>query len=1403
MNSNQNNKKNKFWLDCHFHDVEQTSIMKPDELQISSKDYAHLSSIDDNSLDRIQGSMFGLAIGDALGAHVEFRPRSFLVDSPVTDLKGGGTWGLQPGQFTDDTSMALCLANSLIACQDFVPYDQLVRYKWWYRNGYMSSTGQCFDIGAATRQSIEEFERRQRKFAQDHGIPLDHIDLLSDRNLLQAFDVLCSKDGVAGNGALMRLAPVPLFFFRVPELAVEYSGVSGRITHGDNEACDACRYYGALIVAALNGETRVQLTSENFYDDHQQWFSNKALVPEIMKIAKGSYKKPGGYEDGIRGKGYIVDALEAALWAFWSDEDSFDKGSLKAVNLGDDTDTTAAIYGQLAGAYYGYKNLQPKKWVDSIYAKDFILCVSSWITYEGKKWFEKQVKPGESQLINSFDSMSSTSISNISFFMLPTSNRSYNPSLTGNLSLSPLLRKAILPSGHIGTLYDGWRDQVLEKLSIRLKVSSNGSSPVIECMIKSGKKSENRNVLRLLDFDIDLQLSILSNLVSPSGIASAVNYPFLIDEYTRILYYSFAARYQALLDDKDIQQKIDTNSATHAITAIDKGIDVVVLFRLPADDSKIIDAHLEHICHSLMNDTKPTFDEAVLNRIVSTHAYSNIPHLARQTKIVNMCQEIFKIKNNTHDYSPCNYILHPRKMFDLEHNHKNVEFFPIESRIATKIEDYWFRLSSISRIWTAFRNDKISKCYENDLKEQFHDVQNKVSQLIKQYNDETTQGRDLIQNMRRSKQSQEIMNEYQLQIDLKDKDLKSRIEDLMHDLRALKEKQEFINDLKTRKFTYWNAANRGIKQGDTEDEIEKKLIEDITQQRILCSTDIINAIHWTQLQDIFTQMTDERNRNPKLNLIYVDFSYCLHELDTIKVFPTTNYCSPSNTRASLTPKKIESISVTPKNCKNQMINIVLIGKTGVGKSTLINTIANCLKHRTYSEIQSNTSAIKVLISFIFPLINEMGTRLVSLGNNDPNEDHNHSGQSKTMRCKSHIFDIANGQKLRIIDTPGFSNVSSGQGQDEITMQYILSFVVNLTHLNAVCVLIENHESEFIGYQQCLKQLVNFLGPTAHDNLIFCLTKCLSNNVHSNINTNPVQSLLNSVSLGNIPLNDENILRFDSTFFIHLAKTRFTGNQEPNCEMSWSISKNSLDKLLEFACQSHHGYLLHQGLQGVEYARLAILQMIRPIMEAMRNILRNHILHKLGCSYKFIELRPKTTQRPSAICNRCSRSFKLRESLWVTCYSLHEYRNQCECCSCDATHHVPVDYQLDYELVDTVGYPSNDLAILNQELFPASVHFAHFLDQNIDRSSQNPFLACLNRMIHEESYICDHEGYHQSNRALHNELLKLKMDYKQDMKCMVQRSEHDHLVIINDYIESVKKIPIIRDQISAISRIQDN
>lgn len=278
--------------------------------------------------------------------------------------------------------MALCLANSLIVCQGFNPYDQLVRYKWWHQKGYMSSTGKCFDIGAATRQSIDEFRHRQREMAKKYKIEEDDADYEKNQDRLKDVEVYCSSEGVAGNGALMRLAPVPLFFHRNPPKAVEYSGVSGQITHGDIKAYDACRYYGALIVAALQGKSKEELIDENFYSKHKSWFDGKELVIEIKEIAHGSYKKKRGYDDGIRGGGYIVKALEAALWAFWSTE-NFEDGVLAAVNLGDDTDTTAAIYGQLAGAYYTIDGL-PKKWVDEVYAKEFIIEISKWLQYEGE-----------------------------------------------------------------------------------------------------------------------------------------------------------------------------------------------------------------------------------------------------------------------------------------------------------------------------------------------------------------------------------------------------------------------------------------------------------------------------------------------------------------------------------------------------------------------------------------------------------------------------------------------------------------------------------------------------------------------------------------------------------------------------------------------------------------------------------------------------------------------------------------------------------------------------------------------------------------------------------------------------------------------------------------------------------
>lgn len=291
--------------------------------------------------NRYRGALLGLATGDALGTTLEFQaPGSF---QPISDMVGGGPFGLKPGQWTDDTSMALCLAESLIECRGFNPVDQLKRYvRWWYE-GHLSSTGRCFDIGNTTAAALRRFE--------ETGKPC------------------CgSTDPQAGgNGSIMRLAPVPLFFASNPLEAIEKSAESSRTTHGSPEAVDACRYLGGLIIGAANGASKEDLLSPNYCPVVGHW-TNRQLSPAIAEVAAGSFKRREPPE--IKGSGYVVRSLEAALWAFHK-ADSFREGCLLAVNLGDDADTTGAVYGQLAGAFYGEQQI-PAEWLSKLALRTLI-----------------------------------------------------------------------------------------------------------------------------------------------------------------------------------------------------------------------------------------------------------------------------------------------------------------------------------------------------------------------------------------------------------------------------------------------------------------------------------------------------------------------------------------------------------------------------------------------------------------------------------------------------------------------------------------------------------------------------------------------------------------------------------------------------------------------------------------------------------------------------------------------------------------------------------------------------------------------------------------------------------------------------------------------------------------------
>lgn len=288
-----------------------------------------------NKLDSIKGSMFGLATGDALGATLEFKlPGMF---KPIKDIVGGGIFKLKAGQWTDDTSMALCLAESLITKKGKMNLQhQLQTYYRWFSGGHLSSTDRCFDIGGATIRSLLAWKRTGK-------ISTSAVD--------------------AGNGSIMRLAPVPIVYHNNIPNAIIQSATSSLSTHGSQEAMDGCKLMGGIIAGLINGYSKEEVLLDMYWQ-----YDKFKLSRRIESIARGNYKKlkPPVISNG----GWVVATLESALWAFYNTRD-FKEGALKVVNLGRDADTVGAVYGQIAGAYYGFEGI-PKKWREIVAHKHLI-----------------------------------------------------------------------------------------------------------------------------------------------------------------------------------------------------------------------------------------------------------------------------------------------------------------------------------------------------------------------------------------------------------------------------------------------------------------------------------------------------------------------------------------------------------------------------------------------------------------------------------------------------------------------------------------------------------------------------------------------------------------------------------------------------------------------------------------------------------------------------------------------------------------------------------------------------------------------------------------------------------------------------------------------------------------------
>ena len=291
-----------------------------------------------NLLRKFKGCLLGLAIGDAVGTALEFKSRGSF--EPIEDMIGGGPFNLQPGEWTDDTSMALCLATSLLDCEGFDAKDQMDKYCAWWQDGYLSSNGCCFDIGITVGDALMSY--------LDTGEPFSG-----------------SQDPYsAGNGSIMRLAPIPMYYYPDLEQAIHFSSESSRTTHGAQECLEATQLLTRCLFNSFNGVPKDRVLLPNAQTEYSS--------PKIAAIAQGGYRTKNSSE--ILGTGYVVESLEAAFWCFHT-TDSFREAILKASNLGGDADTTAAICGQIAGAYYGIEGI-PESWLELLVMKEEISVIA-------------------------------------------------------------------------------------------------------------------------------------------------------------------------------------------------------------------------------------------------------------------------------------------------------------------------------------------------------------------------------------------------------------------------------------------------------------------------------------------------------------------------------------------------------------------------------------------------------------------------------------------------------------------------------------------------------------------------------------------------------------------------------------------------------------------------------------------------------------------------------------------------------------------------------------------------------------------------------------------------------------------------------------------------------------------
>jgi len=300
-----------------------------------------------NNSYAIKSALFGVAVGDALGVPVEFESREDISRNPVTQMTGYGTYDLPPGTWSDDSSLTFCLAEVLTKKYDIRSIGQ--SFVKWYREGFWTALGEVFDVGNTTRKAIDRIERG-----------------------MQAERAGCTDEASNGSGSLMRILPLIFYMHHKPlNERFEITRQVSSVTHGHIRSVISCFYYLEFARQIYEGKDKYEI-----YSDMQTVISghlSALLIDPSEVLVFDRLLKDDIYlltEETIQSDGYVIHTLEAAVWCLLN-TGSYSEAVLRAVNMGFDTDTTAAVTGGLAGILYGYDGI-PQEWTAQLARRDEI-----------------------------------------------------------------------------------------------------------------------------------------------------------------------------------------------------------------------------------------------------------------------------------------------------------------------------------------------------------------------------------------------------------------------------------------------------------------------------------------------------------------------------------------------------------------------------------------------------------------------------------------------------------------------------------------------------------------------------------------------------------------------------------------------------------------------------------------------------------------------------------------------------------------------------------------------------------------------------------------------------------------------------------------------------------------------